>query len=257
MQYKDLVKKINTEDLDNFNYLLKYKYKKSKDENINEKILKDLELSKSYPIQYIVGNVDFYGYNFVVNENVLIPRFETEELVENTIKLIKNRFKDKVSVLDLCTGSGCIGITLKIELPNLKVTLSGISKEALEIAKINKQDLDIDIIESDILTNINNKFDVIISNPPYISKDEKIMDIVKNNEPNIALYADNNGLYFYEEILKNCKNNLNDKFLIAFEIGEKQATDIKIIANKYLDNIDIIVKKDLQGRDRMLFIVNK
>ena len=257
MQYKDLVKKINTEDLDNFNYLLKYKYKKSKDENINEKILKDLELSKSYPIQYIVGNVDFYGYNFVVNENVLIPRFETEELVENTIKLIKNRFNDKVSVLDLCTGSGCIGITLKRELPNLKVTLSDISKEALEIAKINKQDLDIDIIESDILTNINNKFDVIISNPPYISKDEKIMDIVKNNEPIIALYADNNGLYFYEEILKNCKNNLNDKFLIAFEIGEKQATDIKNIANKYLGNIDIIVKKDLQGRDRMLFIVNK
>ena len=127
----------------------------------------------------------------------------------------------------------------------------------MEVAKENSKDLDINIIESDILENITEKYDVIISNPPYISKNEDIMDIVKNNEPNIALYADNNGLYFYEEILKNCKKNLNNEFLIAFEIGENQKEKILNIINNYFDNIEIICKKDIYNRDRMIFIMNK
>ena len=258
MHYNDLIKRINKEDLNNFLYLVKYKYNISDGliKNVDE-ILKDVEKSRTYPIQYIVGNVDFYGYNFIVNESVLIPRFETEELVENTIYYIKKYFNDKVSVLDLCTGSGCIGITLKKELPNIEVTLSDISEKALKVAKENIGKLNIKLIKSDILKTINDKYDVIISNPPYISYDEEIMPIVKNNEPNIALYAKNNGLQFYEEILKNCKKNLNEKYLIAFEIGEKQANSIINIANKYLQNIQVIVKKDLQNRDRMIFIMNK
>ena len=107
-----------------------------------------------------------------------------------------------------------------------------------------------------MLDNISNKYNVIISNPPYIKIDEEIEDIVKDNEPHLALYANNDGLYFYEEILKNVKNILKDKYLIAFEIGEKQAKDIKKIANKYLPNSNIIIKKDLQKRDRMIFIYN-
>ena len=260
MNYNDLLKRIDTKDLSNLDYLIKYKYKIDKNtilssEIINE-IIDDVILSRTYPIQYIVGNVDFYGYIYKVNKNVLIPRFETEELVENTINIIKNKFNRKVKILDLCTGSGCIGITLKKEI-NADVTLSDISKDALKIAKENSKNLDINIIESDILQNINDKYDVIISNPPYISRDENIMDIVKNNEPNIALYADNNGLYFYEEILKNCKKNLNNDFLIAFEIGENQKEKVINIINKYFINVEIICKKDIYNRDRMIFIMNK
>ena len=260
MYYKDLLKQIDKQDISNLNYLLKYKYNL----DINNEIpirtaykLKKLAIkAKKIPVQYIVGNVNFYGYTYKVNKNVLIPRFETEELVENTIKLIKEKFNRKVSILDLCTGSGCIGITLKQEL-DADVTLSDISKKALKVAKINSKGLNINIIHSDLLKNISHKYDVIISNPPYISYNEKIMDIVKNNEPNIALYANNNGLYYYEEILKSISKNLNKDFIIAFEIGEKQRKNIMDIANKHLNSIEIICKKDMQNRDRMIFIMNK
>ena len=265
MYYKDLINIIKKEDLSNLDYLVKYKYKINDNmlnnkEKIDKKvifnILKDLDKSKIYPIQYIVGNVNFYGYIYKVNEDVLIPRFETEELVENTISIIKQKFNKKISLLDLCTGSGCIGITLKKEL-DVDVTLSDISLKALKVAQYNSKGLNIKIIHSDLLSNINDKYDVIISNPPYISKNEEIMDIVKNNEPSIALYAENDGLYYYKEILKNINKNLNKQFLIAFEIGEKQAKAISNIAHKYLSNIEIIIKKDMQQRDRMLFIMNK
>lgn len=266
MYYKDLEKKIKNEDIYNFNYLIKYKFgldsdilnnKKKLSTIMVDKMLKMVEKSKKYPVQYIVGNVDFYGYTYKVTEDTLIPRFETEELVENTIKLIKEKFNKPVSILDIGTGTGCIGITLKKELKDVQVTLSDISKEALKVAEYNKKDLDINIIHSNLLEDINDKYDVIISNPPYIRYDEEIMDIVKNNEPHIALYADNNGLYCYEEILKNCKKNLKKDFIISFEIGYLQKEDITRIAHKYLDNIEVICKKDMQNKDRMLFIMNK
>ena len=222
-----------------------------------DKILKLVKKSRNYPVQYIVGNVDFYGYTYKVTKDTLIPRFETEELVENTIKFIKEKFNTLVDILDIGTGTGCIGITLKQELKDTNVTISDISKKALKVAKYNKKNLDINIIHSNLLSNIHDKYDVIISNPPYISYDEKIMDLVKNNEPHLALYADNNGLYCYEEILKTCKKNLKENFLIAFEIGETQKEAITHLAHKYLDNIEVICKKDMQERDRMLFIMNK
>ena len=265
MHYKDLLNKIDKQDITNFNYLIKYKFNLSNDELNNKrviskskvnKILRLVKKSRKIPVQYIVENVNFYGYTYKVNKNVLIPRFETEELVENTIELIKKKFNKKVSILDIGTGTGCIGITLKRELDAF-VTISDISKKALKVAKYNKKDLDIKIIYSNLLEKINDKYDVIISNPPYISYDEDIMDLVKNNEPHIALYADNEGLYCYEEILKTCRKNLNKDFLIAFEIGEKQKDKIIKLANKYLDNIEIISKKDMQERDRMIFIMNK
>ena len=265
MYYKDLLNKIDKQDITNFNYLIKYKFNLSNDEINNKKIISKLivnnilrlvKKTRKIPVQYIVGNVNFYGYIYKVNKNVLIPRFETEELVENTIDLIKKKFNKKVSILDIGTGTGCIGITLKREL-YADVTISDISKKALKVAKYNKQDLDIKIIHSNLLEKINGKYDVIISNPPYISYDEDIMNLVKNNEPHIALYADTEGLYCYEQILKTCKKNLNKDFLIAFEIGEKQKDRIIELANKYLDNIKIISKKDMQDRDRMIFIMNK
>lgn len=231
-------------------YLKKY-YKG----NINDAINR---LNNGEPIQYIIGNVNFYGNIIEVNKDVLIPRFETEELLEKTIKFINENFINP-KILDVGTGSGCIAITLKKELPTSKVHAIDISKQALDIAKQNSinNNVKIKFYESDILKNVNEKFDVIISNPPYIDyNDEKIMDIVKNNEPSLALFALNNGLYFYEEILKNAKKNLNEKSIIAFEIGYKQGNDIKNIAQKYFPNSKIVIEKDLQKKDRFVFIFN-
>ena len=214
-------------------------------------------LKKGEPVQYIVGNVDFFNYNFIVNKNVLIPRRETEELVDETIKFINKFFKNKINILDIGTGSGVIGITLKKEVDSY-VTASDISKEALKVAETNakRNNAEINFINTNLYEGIKDKFDVLISNPPYIAPDEEIMDIVKNNEPHIALYANNNGLYFYEEILKNICSILKEKYLIAFEIGENQFEDIKLIKEKYLPNSKIELKKDFQGRNRMVFINN-
>ena len=221
--------------------------------DINEAIKR---LENGEPVQYIVGNVNFYGYNLNVNKNVLIPRFETEELVDNTIKFIKSKF-NKVDILDIGTGSGAIAISLKKET-NSNVTATDISIDALEVAKSNAKmnNCDINFINTNIYDGINDKFDVVISNPPYIREDEEIEDIVKNNEPNIALYAKDNGLYFYENILKRINTILKEKYLIALEIGEKQFNDIKKIKDKYLPQANIELKKDMQGRDRMVFITN-
>ena len=230
-------------------YLKKY-YKGNIDDAIKR-------LDSGEPVQYIVGEVDFCGNILKVNKNVLIPRFETEELVEETTKYIKEYFNDKVDVLDIGTGSGAIAISLKKNI-NSNVTATDISKEALEVAKENAKSnkVDINFVNTNIYDDINTKFDVVISNPPYIAYDEEIMDIVKNNEPQEALYADNNGLYFYEEILKNIKSILKDKYLIAFEIGQTQFEEIKKYKDEYLPESNITCKKDLQGRDRMVFIKN-
>lgn len=232
-------------------YLKKYLEKDKLDKGL--KLLKE-----GLPIQYIIGNVSFYGYTINVNKDVLIPRFETEELVENTLKYINKYFNGKIDVLEIGTGSGCIPIALKKENNNLNITSTDISKKALKVAKNNAKmnNVSINFINTNIYDGINDKFDCIISNPPYISKEEKIEDIVYNNEPHLALFADNNGLYFYEEIIKNIKNIIKDKYLIAFEIGMTQSNQIKDIINKYLPNSNIIVKKDLQNRDRMIFIHN-
>lgn len=221
---------------------------------------KEIEAIKNNkPLQYVMGKVNFYGNKFYINENVLIPRFETEELVENTIEYIKKYFQYPVKILDLGSGSGVIGLTIKNKIPDSEITLVDISTAALEVSKINSKNLNIDatFIHSDMLENINEKYDIIISNPPYIKIDEPIENIVKENEPHIALYGGKDGLDFYKKILKKINQNLEQKYLIAFEIGKDQAKDISDIANKYLNDIKIIVKKDLQDRDRMLFIFPK
>lgn len=213
------------------------------------------KLKQNIPVQYIVGEVDFYGYLFIVNSNVLIPRFETEQLVEHAINYIRNLFKKKVNILDIGTGSGCIAITLKKKI-ECNIVATDISKKALEVAFLNakKNDVDIALVESDIFNNIHEKYDVIISNPPYISYDEEIMKIVDANEPHNSLYATCDGLYFYINILKECQKYLNDKFLIAFEIGQTQASRIKLLIDKYLSDVYVDVLKDLQGLDRFVFI---
>ena len=212
------------------------------------------KLAAGLPVQYIVGNVDFYGITLKVNEDVLIPRFETEELVSKVIQYAVN-FKNP-SIVDIGTGSGAIAITLKKKLTS-SVTATDISKKALNVAKENalENNVSINFKEGNLLEPLTEKYDIVVSNPPYIAYDEEIMDVVKNNEPHLALYAPNNGIYYYEEILKNIKKYLNDKYLIAFEIGESQGKKIQELSKKYLDN-EAIIEKDLSGRDRFAFIKN-
>ena len=235
--------------MNNLEYIKKYLPKNKW--KIGEKLL-----DEGVSPQYSVGNVDFYGNIINVDKRVLIPRFETELLVEKTISYIKKIFDKKITILDMCTGSGCIAISIKKNV-DCNMYASDISKDALDVARENivNNNVVVRLINSDLFSNINNKFDVIICNPPYIGYDEEIEDIVKNNEPSIALYAKDNGLYYYNEILKNCSNYLNDKYLLCFEIGYLQGDSIKKNAFKYLGNdINISIEKDYSNKDRYLFI---
>ena len=192
---------------DEIKYLKKYLKNKDMDTAI-------LELKKGIPVQYIVGDVDFYKYNFIVNQNVLIPRFETEELVDNTIRYIKANFSGEVKIIDVGCGSGAIGITLAKELENAKVTCLDISDDALDVTRENAKRLNvsINVLKGDMLDYVNGKYDVVISNPPYIAINEEIEDIVKNNEPHLALYSGEDGMDSYRQIFSKIKNVINDKY---------------------------------------------
>ena len=240
--------------MEEIEYLKKYLHPEDNLETAIER------LKNGEPVQYIVGDVNFYGNIIKVNKNVLIPRRETEELVEKTSEIIKKLFPNSnFKILDIGTGSGCIPITLKKIFPNSNITAIDISQEALEVAITNAKEnnTNIKFIKSDIFENVSDKYNCIISNPPYIRENEEIMDIVKNNEPHIALYAPNNGLYFYEEILKQASNYLEKKYIIAFEIGEEQGQDIINIAKNYFPESNISLKKDLQHLDRFIFITSE
>lgn len=244
-----------TEELAYYN---KYLKEHPKDNIISkEEVIKRLE--KGEPIQYILGEVNFYGYPIKVSRHVLIPRFETELLVEKTLNKINKYFKNEnIDILDMGTGSGCIAISLKHNLPSSNIFALDISKEALSIAKKNALDnkTNITFIESDMTTYKDKLYDVIISNPPYISYEEPIMELVKNNEPHLALYAKDNGLYFYKKIIDNIKYITKDKYLICFEIGYNQSTAIVDYAKSKLTNINIYVEKDYSLKDRFIFITN-
>lgn len=227
------------------------------------KVSKNIEndynkLLNNYPIQYLIGYVNFYGNNINVRENVLIPRFETEYLVEKTIKYAKKMFDSKVNILDIGTGSGAIAISLKKELDS-DVTGVDISDDALSLSNENSKlnNVDIKFIKSDIYSNVSGKFDIIISNPPYIANDEVIMDKVYDYEPHLALFAEDNGLYFYKKILDDAKDYLNDKFIIAFEIGMTQGKKISDYAKSIFNNVNVFVEKDLSLKDRFVFIISE
>ena len=232
---------------------------KKVDDNLAMKYKKQvLMVRDNVPIQYVIGNVNFYGNTFIVNKNVLIPRFETEELVENTIKLIKENFNYPINIIDLGCGSGCIGLSLKKKLESVNVTLLDISKEALSVAheNANQLNLNVSFIESDMWDNVYDKYDVVISNPPYIREDEEIEDIVRENEPHLALFGGVDGLDLYRKIRKRLLDHVNDRFLVALEIGDLQKEAVVSIFSDIKD-VDIITKKDLSGRDRMVFILKK
>ena len=209
-------------------------------------------IRKNIPIDYILGYRYFYGYKFKVNKDVLIPRVETEELVERVLILI-DRF-NLSNVLDLGTGSGAIGITIKKENPHCNVILSDISEEALEIARQNSQLLHtkLEIKKSSWLENINEKFDIIICNPPYIPLQEKLNPRVKK-EPRIALFGGSSGLDNYNTILMSVKKNLKENSIIAFEHAYNQSAEITNLIKKYLPNFEVKTVKDYQNRERFTF----
>lgn len=218
------------------------------------------KLANQQPLQYVIGNVNFYGNTFIVNPSVLIPRFETEELVENTLNFIEYYFPQKdLKIIDLGTGSGCIGITLKKKLPTTQVTLVDISKEALTVAKENANLLDVEVtcVESDFWENITDRYHIVISNPPYLKTQEEVEKIVVQNEPHLALFAGEEGLDCYQKILSDIKDHLEDQYLVAFEIGFEQGDILKSMFQTIFTDALITVKKDLQGRDRMIFALKK
>lgn len=214
-------------------------------------------LQNNKPLQYVIGNVNFYGINYTINENVLIPRFETEELVENIKNYIIKNNLTTPKILDLGTGSGVIGLTLKKFFPTADVTLTDISPKALEVAKTNAKNLNLNVtfIQSNWLDNVNKEpYDIIVSNPPYIKEDEEIEEIVKNKEPHLALYGGKSGLDCYQNIINDIKPYLKEKYLIAFEIGYQQGKSLETLIKNTLDNVKITIKQDLSSKDRMLFV---
>lgn len=220
--------------------------------------LLDEYLKNEKPIQYILGYTYFYKRKFKVNKNVLIPRFETEELVYHALKIIKeNNYKN---IVDIGSGSGNINITLKLENENLNVIGLDVSKEALNVSKENALNLkaDVSYYESDLLSYLidnNIKVDLIISNPPYIDiNDNEVDEIVRNNEPSLALFASDNGLYNYKKIIDDSKKILNKNGSIIFEIGYTQGNILKEYALNNYQNIEVKIIKDIDKKDRILFI---
>ena len=218
----------------------------------------DKYLHENKPIQYLIGTYCFYGDDFIVNENVLIPRFETEELVENILYKYDEHFGGKkVEVCDLATGSGCIAITLAKEEPNMHVVATDISKEALEVAKLNNQKFDANVkfLQGDMLTPLKGKkFDIFVSNPPYIPENEDVDSLVKDNEPNLALFGGDDGMKFYRIILQGLRPLLNKKALVAFEHGYDKKEEMLALCKKYFPECKAECIKDLEGKDRMTFI---
>ena len=216
-------------------------------------------LEKGEPVQYIVGNVDFYGYKINVDERALIPRFETEGLVDELIKLIKNQhFLEDLQILEVGTGSGCIAIALSKEL-NTSIDTVDISKSAIDLASSNAvlNKASVNFIHGDIKNcTISKKYNILVSNPPYVRYDEPV-DPATKYEPQNALFAKNEGLEFYEIILQRSKEFMTPKNIIAFEIGCTQGDAITRLAKDSYPEAFIQVKKDLAGKNRYLFIINE
>jgi release factor glutamine methyltransferase len=213
------------------------------------------------PVQYIMGYVSFYGYDFTVNDAVLIPRFETEELVANILVQYDEMFPGKkASLVDIGTGSGCLAVTLAKEEPHLSVTATDISEAALAVAKGNASRLgaEVEFIQGDMLKPLQGrKFDILISNPPYIPETETVAEIIRDNEPHVALFGGTDGLKFYRIILSEAKTILNPKFIMGFEHGFDKADEIRALAKTLYPGAEIFTLKDMQKKDRMTFIIHK
>ncbi|MDT2781892.1 peptide chain release factor N(5)-glutamine methyltransferase [Vagococcus fluvialis] len=216
----------------------------------------DLEkVTLHIPVQYLIGSTEFYGRRFKVNEHTLIPRPETEELVE---LILKDNYQENLEVVDIGTGTGIIALSLSLENPTWKVTGLDISKEALKIATKNNQALEgqVHFLESDVLSKFpkNKKIDILVSNPPYISYDEweEMDESVREYEPKQALFAENNGLAIYEKIAKESTTVLSETGRIYLEIGYLQGESVSQIFKEAYPTKNVRVITDLNGQDRII-----
>ena len=247
---KFILKKDNTYIIANANKEMS----RDEENELQESIQK---IKDGFPLQYITHNQEFMGINFEVNQNVLIPQPDTEILVENTIRLVleneslenQENSKKTMQILDLCTGSGAIAVSLKKYLPDVKIFASDISEKALEVAKKNAKNnnVEIEFIKSDMFENIHEKFDIIVSNPPYI-KSEEIEKLSKEvqNEPKLALDGGKDGLKFYKIISREIKNYLKENGTLLMEIGYDEANEVM----KLFENSTCI--KDYANNDRVI-----
>ncbi|MGR3742047.1 peptide chain release factor N(5)-glutamine methyltransferase [Companilactobacillus sp. DQM5] len=240
------------------------KYSLHKNDEMSEKEFNNFfelidRAKNNEPPQYILKKAWFYGREFIVSPDTLIPRQETEELVKKILDDINKT--NNLSILDIGTGTGDISVTLKLEKPDIKITGSDISKKALQIAKRNSEKFNVDVnfIESDLFSNINSRFDIIISNPPYISKNElDVMDdSVKKYEPGIALFAEEDGLKVYRRIFDKCKDYLTQNGIMYLEFGYRQKDKIHEMIKKQLPNFEVEFFKDISGNWRYLKIYRK
>ncbi len=280
MKLKEIIKEsnkrlkiLNIEDSSiKVRLLIEYVFKIPKEQIIlnEEKELEENKLTQFYnllekiengmPIQYITNKQEFMGLNFYVDENVLIPQPDTEILVEEVIKYIRKHRENKLRILDLCTGSGIIAISIAKYLKNVEIYASDISEKALDVAKRNAKSHNVNIkfICSDMFKNIKEKeFDIIVSNPPYIESNViNTLSKEVQKEPKLALDGGEDGLKFYETIIKNARNYIKQSGSIFLEIGYNQKEKIKEIFNSYKYYSKIKCVKDLAGNDRVIIIDN-
>lgn len=222
-------------------------------------------VSENEPVQYIIGYEYFAGRNLYVDAGALIPRPETEELVYEILFLIDEHFPveeyQKIKMADVGTGSGAIAVSLAAEEPRVEMIATDISEDALGVARKNANAYaeNISFITGDMLQPLIDakvQLDILVSNPPYIPVEEDVQDIVKENEPHVALFGGDDGLFFYRKIIENASKVVKKRSLIAFEMGFDQGDRLMALAKEYFPKATIYVKKDMQNKDRMLFIEN-
>ena len=249
------------QEINGFNYL---QLTEHFDDEIKDNIFFETAIKRylnGEMIEYIFNKTMFLSLPFYVDKNVLIPRQETEQLVLRTKELIKEMFGEKqVSIADVCTGSGAIGLSLKNMLPNNRYYLTDISKEAIRVCKINADRLslnqNITLLQGDMLKPLIDKsikVDVIVCNPPYIEDETTIDEKTFKQEPHLALIAKPNTLY-YEEVFKNAGTVLNNKYLMSFEIGEDMENRLSTLIERYFPRDEFFFEKDIYGKTRFLFI---
>ena len=216
---------------------------------------------KQEPMAHVLGYSWFYGYKFIVNENVLIPRYETEELCANVLGEMDRYFKDQkvIECADVGTGSGAIAITLCREEPKVHMTATDISEEALVTARQNaaNNDADITFLSGDMLKPLIEKgiqLDVLVCNPPYIPSEEKMEKSVVDFEPHVALFGGEDGLKFYREVFADCQKVLKEKAFMAFEMGWDQRERMSKLVEEALPGWRYEIRKDINKKDRMLFV---
>lgn len=259
MKIKDILEKNNNDLIIALTYLLntnKNLLFLNKEEALDEKVENELKIindkiTEGYPLQYAIGKWNFYGLDLLVDKRALIPRYETEILVD----LIINDNSNNKKILDIGTGSGAISLALSKNLKDSKIIGVDISKNAIDLANENKIKLNINNVEfkeSDIFSNIDEKFDIIVSNPPYINKEDfEKLDNKLYYEPQNALYGGEDGLYFYKKIIKNAKNFLNKNGKIYLEIGYDQKDSISDLLEEY-GYKQIKSYKDFNDFDRII-----